>query len=277
MRGSPFFEGVKQVDFSIGGEPGKSPCFYYDASSMTAMFPARLSALRALMPDPRYVPARFAPGLGIVAISCLEYRETDIGPYNELGIAVALNAPGDRANLPGRALWRATRSGQLHAYIQHLPVTTEVALRGGVDFYNFPKFLADIEFADHDDQRACRLAEGREHIVTLRGHRIPAPKTATIQQFCHSWMDGQPQTAEFKVHRHEVGTRVRPGAAVLELGDRHPIARELDRLLVSRQPLRYEYAPSFEAILYQPEHLTLPLLVSMFESTERGRELARTR
>ena len=275
MRGSPFFEGVNQVDFAIGGQPGKSPCFYYDASSMTASFPARLSALRELMPDPRYVPARLAPGIGIVAISCLEYRDTDIGPYNELAIAVGLNVPGDRANLPGRAVRRAIRSGQLHAYIQHLPVTTEVALRGGIDFYNFPKFLADIEFADHGDQRTCRLAEGREHILTLQGRRIRAPKTATIQYFNHTWMDGQPQTAEFKMHQHGVGTTVRRDSAVLELSSRHPIARELDRLLVSRRPLRYEYAPSLEAILYQPEHATVPLLGSILEAIERGRELAR--
>jgi hypothetical protein len=274
MRGSPFFDGVKQVDAAIGGEQGKLPCFYYDASSMTATFPARLSALRALMPDPRYVPARFAPGLGIVAISCLEYRDSDIRPYNELAIAIALNVPGERANLPGRAVWRATRSGQLHAYIQHLPVTTEVALRGGVDFYNFPKFLADIEFQADRNERTCRLAEGHEHILTLRGRRIPATKTTTIQQFCHLWMDGQPQSAEFKVHQHEVGTTIRPGAATLELGEHHPIALELARLLVSRHPLQYEYAPSFEAILYQPEHLTMPLFVS---AIERGRELAGAR
>ena len=38
------------------------------------------------------------------------------------------------------------------------------------------------------------------------------------------------------------------------------LARELDRLLVSRRSLQYEYVPRFEAILHGPEHLTLPLL-----------------
>jgi hypothetical protein len=47
---------------------------------------------------------------------------------------------------------------------------------------------------------------------------------------------------------------------VLELGERHPIARELDRLLVSKRSLQYEYVPQFEGILHGPEHLTLPLL-----------------
>src|SRR5512144_241286 len=127
MRGSPFFEGVRQVDVVVGGEPAKVPCFYYDAFSMTATFPARLGALRALMPDSAYVPARLAPGVGLITIDCLEYRDTDVGPYNEVGIYVALNAPGEGANLPGRALWRATRSGRYHAYVHQMPVTTDVS------------------------------------------------------------------------------------------------------------------------------------------------------
>jgi hypothetical protein len=39
--------------------------------SMTAGFPGRYAALRELKPDPRFVPARPAPGLGLVAIAAL--------------------------------------------------------------------------------------------------------------------------------------------------------------------------------------------------------------
>jgi hypothetical protein len=229
------------------------PCFYYDASSMTAAFPARLSALRALMPD----------AVRPSAVRAWTGDRHNLLPRVPRQRHPAIPRAGHRHRAQRSRRARATRSGRLHAYIQHLPVCTEVALRGGVDFYNFPKFLADIEFQDDRDQRTCRVAEGREHILTLRERRIPATKTATIPQFCHLWIDGQPQTAEFKVHQHEVGTTIRPGAATLELGEHHPIALELDRLIVSRHPLQYEYAPSFEAILYQPEHLTMPLFVSV--------------
>ncbi len=67
------------------------PVFYYDGGSRTAMFPARYRALQALMPEPRYVPARVAPGIGVLAISCLEYRDTDIHPCNEPSISIALD------------------------------------------------------------------------------------------------------------------------------------------------------------------------------------------
>ncbi len=145
MRGSGFFDGVGQIDIEIGGQPVKTPTFYYDGGCMTAVFAARYGALQDLMPDHSYVPARLGPGLGVLAISCLEYRDTDVGRYNELLIGIPLSEPFSRINLPGRALITATRRGQQPSFVWHLPVTTDVALRGGVDFYNFPKFIAQID------------------------------------------------------------------------------------------------------------------------------------
>ena len=266
MRGSPFFEGISQADGMIGGEPAKLPVFYYDGSASAAFFPAKLGALRRLVPDPRIVPARLAPGVGMVGIACLEYRDTDIGAYNELAISVALNVPGFLPNLPGRAALVGMRRRQLHSWVQHLPVTTEIARAGGVDFYNFPKFIAGIDFDETDARRTCRLSEGKEHILTLSGERITTPRSERLQLFSHLWMDGQPQSVEFKVNAIELGISVRRSAATLEISDRHPVARELLSLLLSRRPAQYVYVPRFEAILYGPEHLT-PGLIARFAAT----------
>lgn len=189
MRGSPFFDDVSQTDATVGGEAVKLPVFYYEGSAISAIFPARLKALRDLMPDPRFSPARLAPSLGAVAVTCFEYRDTDIGPYNELAISVPLNEPSFAPNLPGRAL-----------------------------------------------------------ITSLRRRQF------------HTWMDQQPQGSEFKISAIEMGVTAGRGAAELELGTRHPIARELRSLLRSQRPIQYQYLPRFEGILYGPEHLTLPLI-----------------
>lgn len=196
----------------------------------------------------------------------------DIGPYSELAVAIPLNEPFFRPNAPGRALFEAVRLGQVHSFIVHLPVTTEIALRGGVDLFNLPKFLATIDFDEVGDRRCCRLAEGEEPILTFFGQGLSATKRQRLQYFCHLWMDGQPQRAEFTINRLQVGMSLRPGAARLDLGERHPIARELERLLVSKRSLRYEYVPRFEGILHGPEHLTLPLLRQLV-ATSAGERL----
>jgi hypothetical protein len=274
-RHSPFFEGVRQVTATIAGEEAKLPIFYYDGTAQTAVFPARLSALRNLMPDPRFSPARLAPGLGAVGVSCFEYRDTDIGAYNELAISVILKEPGSGSNLPGRALLAGLRRNQLHAWVHHLPVTTEIARAGGVDFYNYPKFIASIEFDDGPSGRSCMLAEGDERILELHGAPINAPRSGGLQLFSHLWMDRQPQSSEFKLNVLASGVTARPGAARLELGSRHPIARELAGLLGSRSSIYYELMPRFEGILYGPEHLSLSLIHQAMAMTEAGEPVAR--
>ena len=210
------------------------------------------------MPDRRISPARLAPGVGVVGVVCLEYRDTDIGTYTELGIVVALNEPWFLTNFPGRAVVAGMRRRQLHSWVHHLPVTTEIAPAGGVEFYNYPKFLAAIAFEQTEARTVCRLHEGQEHILTLSGKRIPTSRSDRLQLFSHLWMQGQPQSSEFKVNATELGTSFRPDVTSLALGDRHPIAQELAELLLSRRPTQYVDVPPFEGILFGPERLTLP-------------------
>jgi hypothetical protein len=274
-RQSGFFEGVPQVEVALSAGPVKLPIFYYDGTAQTAVFPAKLGALRKLLPDPRFVPARLAPGLGAVGVTCFEYRDTDIGPYNELAITIVLNHPPFASNLPGRALLDGLRSGQLHAWVHHLPVTTEIAWAGGVELYNYPKFVGSIDYEEGGGRRTCRLGEGEEHILTLDGPLIDTPRSGEIQLFSHLWMDRQPQESEFKLNLVAGGHSRRFGAARVELGERHPIARELAGVLVSRRSIHYELMAPFEGILYGPEHLSLQFLHRALAATQAAEPAVR--
>jgi hypothetical protein len=274
-RQSAFFEGVSQVNATLAGEEAKLPIFYYDGTAQTAVFPARLGAVRRWLPDKRLVPARLAPGLGAVGVTCFEYRDTDIGPYNELAITVILKDPRLGANLPGRALLTGLRDKQLHAWVHHLPVTTEIARAGGVELYNYPKFVGSIDFDERASRRTCRLGEGDERILTLEGPLLETSRSGEVQLFSHLWMDRQPQSSEFKLNVLAGGLSLRPGAARLELGERHPIARELASVLVSRHSFYYELMTPFEGILYGPEHLSLQLIQRAMTLIEPGEPVAR--
>jgi hypothetical protein len=255
MRATTFFEGVRQADIDVQGDIVKLPIFYYDGESMTGIFPAKLGALRKLLPDRRLSPARLAPGVGALSVTCFEYRDSDVGTYNELAIGIPLNFPAFRANVPGRAMLGGVLSGQLDAYVLHLPVTTELALKAGRELWNYPKFVASIDFTQDEQTRTCRLAEGAEHILTMRAPRIRSNRTEQQQLFTHVYQDGQPQRGEFKLLARNSGQTIKPGAAELEIGDRHPIASELRGALLSNKSLAASYTPQIEGILYGPENI----------------------
>ena len=259
MTQSPFFEGISRAPIRIAGCNAAVPFFVYDGDVMTAVFAARYGQLRRLLPDPRFVPARLAPGLGIVAVNAAEYRETDVGPYNEVVVSVMLNEPPFWLNFPGRALLGAHSRRQYHAFVHRVAVNTAASLAGG-EFYGFPKFMARIDFSEGPHERVCRLVHDGEHVLALRGKRISTPHREEIQTFSHLWMDRQPQSCEYKINALAFGGTSRPWAASIELSHTHPVAVELARLLVWRRPIHYRLITRFEGILYGPDRHTLPLM-----------------
>lgn len=274
MHSSGFFEGIKQTTMWIGEHEMKAPLHYRDGEQMTGIFPAKLGKLRKLLPDPRISPARLAPGVGAITVTCFEYRDTDIAPYNELAIGIPLNEPFFRSNMPGRAMLSAVRRGQYDTWVHHLPVTTEIARLGGVEFYNYPKFNASIDFESSPQRRSCELAEGAEHILTLDCKRLKGEEATDLQIFSHLWQNRERQSSEFKIRAHKLGRSIMPGAAKLTLGSRHPISTELRSVLLSKSSIAAAYSPKIEGILYGPHHLTPEVLDKVID-IERLQSAAR--
>jgi hypothetical protein len=133
------------------------------------------------------------------------------------------------------------------AYVYKLPVTTEFAYQFGVDFYNYPKFLANIDFTREDGWIRCRLAEGGRHILTLSARQLfvkPSPR----------WRFHGITTRDNRILRSEVIVNVRNqaisrnhGHIKLELGD-HDLGKELYKLNLGRM-VHFQYLPECQTIL----------------------------
>lgn len=264
----PFFSGIDQVDVWAGGRKCKLPIFYRDARAFVAVFPASVMALRSLLPDVRFRPAQIVPGIGAVSLACFEYHDTDVGAYNEFAIAVLLNNP-DIHQLPGYNLLRQLLQFQFHPYIHHLPVTTEAALRWGIDFSGFPKFIASIDFEDTPEWLQCEVKEDSELICRLRGKKIGAPMRRVLKFFIRLYQYQQPQYTEFKMNARQLGLSLNPAHVTLELGQSHALARELSRTILMNRCLMYFTIPSAQFILYGPENMSLPLITFLFQNGMR--------
>ncbi len=252
-----FFSTVQQIDLKVEEFEFKAPVFYYDFRDMLAVFPARLSEIRKLMPDKRLSPAQLVPGIGAVMMGALEYSDTGIGPYNEFSFAILVNSP-DFLPLPGYNMLRQQLRMYNHVYIHRLPVDSRIALVGGLMF-GFPKFMASIEFDDTDQWTSCEVSKGGELLWRLRGRKIPATRYDEMRMFAHLYLQGQPTCLEFRLNVLEYGMSVKPTDAELELGS-HPVAEELRRALLSTRPLMYLNATKTQAILFGPEGVSMPVL-----------------
>lgn len=259
MRSPAFFDGVRQEEVRFGQYRAKSPLFVRDLSMIGAAFTADLARLRRALPDRSCEPLAVSPKHGLVALHCFEYKDTDIGPYNEVAVSIAVRAPG-RTFLPGPVdVLRSLASDDYHAHVFQLPVTTEVAAAGGIEFFNFPKFRADIVFRETAGHRVCTLRDAKtlDLILEFEGRKIrtrtraraAAPSVTTLNSYPR--VGGRLCRARMAVNRRRAGQGPALGDCALWLG-KHALAEPLKGLRIG-WPVWYWYAPQAEAILFPPE------------------------
>jgi len=250
-----FFDGVVQSPIEIRGQACKSPAFYRDLGMMMAVMTCDLKAARALMPSPRLEPLALLPGVGLVGINCFEYRDTDIGPYDEVGLSVAVQVDGGW--MPGvLAAARSQLARSYHGYVASLPVSTEIAVHGGVDFFNYPKYLARMAFDTRAGRLECSVRDpaGDEPIASFSGARPATDRPSEPEQvefFSYPVKDGRLLRARFVLNIHERASSLSGSAFRVRATD-HPRAAAL-RALSPGRLLYYLYAPRCEGILYPPE------------------------
>ena len=254
MNRGDFFKGVIQwemmtKDLSL---EGKLPVFYYDNTSMTAIYTASTEKVRRLLPLPDMHPVEAWLGRTLVAFTAFEYRKTDIDPYNEFSISFPITFR--KKAIPGITVMGMMARRYFTAYVWQLPVTTERARKGGVDMYGYPKFLDDITFAKENGILGCTLSEGGKNILTLKGQKLKTSVEKVNRFKTFSVKDGVPLAANVYMNPVEFGKSMSGKAATLSLGN-HDIAKKLQEINLSPKPLFFQYMPVMEAILYGPRNL----------------------
>lgn len=250
----PFFDGIRQVEASLGGHEFKLPIFYRDASSTTAFFAARAGRVRERIPTSEIRLTTLAPGVAVVAITVFEYRDCDIGPYNELAVSFA--ATWGRRSIPFLSLVGQVRRRTVSAYVHRLPVTTEIARVGGVELYGYPKILAEIDYEHAGGELHSELRYERRRVMELSG---PLPETSVadvmIRYVTYSMLGARPLETQVLVRARSLGEALAPRGVELFLDDRHPIATDLAEMLLSRRPFMVQHIPRFCSVLHVPSFL----------------------
>ncbi|MFH1150907.1 MAG: acetoacetate decarboxylase family protein [Actinomycetota bacterium] len=260
-----FFEGINQIEIKAEAGDIRFPIFYRDARMFTLILPANLMKLRKMLPDPRFSPAQLVPGVGALTLTAFEYYDTDIQAYNEFSMGIVLNSPYF-APVPGYNLLRQYFADMFDVFIYHLPVTTELALRGGIDYYNYPKFLAGIEFSDTPDRVTCDLSREGEHLMTVSGPKVPASARGEMKFICNLYQYRQPQQAEFKLNVVEGAVQWLPSEVAWSFNTASDVGAEMADCVLGNRAALYLYMPKIQCILYGPEHLSFQLLKFAMET-----------
>lgn len=232
MRDDIFFENTPKETFEVEGRSVEFPVCYYDYRFVTCVVTAKSDKLKKLLPHPEFKVAELWPGIGLLTITAFEYRETDIGPYNEVAIGIPMYFP-HADFVPEKSAIAMVRKNKFSTYIHQLPVTTEIARKGGVYFYNFPKFLADITFEDVDDKTVVLLREKDDLILKMSANKIRLKKSIDFKYHVFSVKDHLVLHTLIEGRAPKFGQIAMGKFAELELGS-HRISAELEEIGVGK-------------------------------------------
>lgn len=127
---------VDNIPFTMPVHSNVSP-------ALMAAFSIDLDAARKLIPGNEIHPFQLWKR-GLLLITVIDYRETNIGRYVEFSIAIACThglKPAMRL-LPG-VFTKFFGTGQ---YVWDLPVSTEISVKGGRGIWGMPKHQANLDF-----------------------------------------------------------------------------------------------------------------------------------
>jgi len=235
-------------EYVIQGTIVRLPVEVRDATSMSAMFVVPASGVRRLIPAPGLYVPELLPGRTLCVIAAIEYRDNDLGVYNEMSIAFFVKHGGPPP-MPLFGMLGGFQRGQIGAYIHRLPVTTSFSRDAGRDIWGFPKTVDDIEFRDEGAARSCRLVADGTHVLTFAMRRGGQRQMKNMPQDAYAWRDGVLRKTASIMGGEGVGMRL--GGATLVLGA-HAIADELRGLGLPRRALMSTWVEHMHASFAAP-------------------------
>jgi hypothetical protein len=221
--------------FEIEGKSLGYPARFQDGSSALGLFSVPSGAAQALVGASGFEVAQIWPGRAAFSLSCVHYRESVCGAYNEISMAFFVKKKhGKASGIPYLGTWLDIARDDAATWVWKLPVTTRLAHDAGVLMWGLPKTIEEIDFEVSDGRAAFHLRmEGQEvlsYSVRARGERRQ-PRSASA---VYSSYEGAPHVTYLAHEYRDVGVSF--GGGRLCLGD-HPIAEQLRGLGLPRRPL----------------------------------------
>lgn len=224
----------RQRKYVFQGREVTMPVVVRHATSAAATYLVDADGARRLLPGPELEVVELLPGRALFSLACIDYRDNDLGDYNEISLAFFVRLAREPRGMPylGAALGLARN--RIATYIHRLPVNQSFTCEAGRGIWGFPKTIEEIDFRDTGDQRQCRLAMDGAHVLTFTSARGGGRTLPDTPMVTYSYIDGALYRTRFTGGATGVGIRL--GGADLVLGD-HPVATELRSLGLPKRPL----------------------------------------
>jgi len=223
-----------QMTYQIEGREFSLPCEVRHATSGAATYLVPAKAAAALLPGPEIEIAKMLPGKALCSIAMIDYKDNDLGDYNEISISFFVRPRGDRPTLPYLGNWIDLTRSRLGVHIIHLPVNQSFTCEAGRTIWGYPKTVQEIDIDYANDRATCKLVYDGQHALTLTVPRGGDKSVSGQKMTTYSYIEGVPHVTS--ADQGAEGMGVFFSGAELALGT-GVIADQLRSLGLPKRPL----------------------------------------
>ena len=220
--------------YTIQGREVRFPVCVREASSGAASWLVPSGPARQLLPCEDFDVAEVMPGRALLSIAAIDYRDNDLGDYNEVSVALFVRPRSQATGIPYLGTVLDFFGQKLGTYIHRLPVNQSFTRDAGAEIWGFPKTVDEIEFEDDTGRSTCTWSKDGRDVLSLSLPRGGSRTLPEREMTTYTVIEGVPHSTRFTTGAEGVGFQL--GGARIELGD-HPLADELRGLGLPRGAL----------------------------------------
>jgi hypothetical protein len=230
----------------VDGIPFQLPISCQPSPVILAAFSVDANAAATLLPGNELFPMRLLDK-GLLVVTVVNYRGTNIGNYIEFSIAIACT----HGTEPAPPLLSAILRGhyQTGQFVFDLPVSTEISVKGGKGIWGMPKHQASLSFEESSEAITAQYeADGILGMAlrVARPNEPSIPLSLSIASYAH--FRGLLCKAYLYFEGNANVTLNKEKAAQLVLGN-HPRMAPLQKLGINPDPIFTAYLPEARGIL----------------------------
>src|SRR5262249_9986686 len=230
----------------VDGIPFELPVNCERSPALFAVFPINAEKAAALLPGNEIHPLRLWRK-GLLVVSVIDYRATNIGKYIEFSIAIACTHRTRPAPPLLPALFQKLYgTGQ---FVVDLPVSTEISVKGGKGIWGMPKHQANLDYIIDENTVSSHYDLDGELCMKIEIDR-PANARLPFAADAANYCQFRGMLMKSYIHfRGKIGFSLfRKGSARLTLGC-HARMRPLKDLEIEPNPVFVAFIPEANGLL----------------------------
>jgi hypothetical protein len=228
-------EKISDSEYVIDGKTVTFPVVVADASMLLNAFLVDSNAVQAMLQGSGFTAVELLPGKAILQLLAVDYRNNDLGDYNEAAIIIPVLTPQEKKPFPFFGTLTRMANGSVGNFVYRMPVDQAFTTHAGRYIWGFPKWVSriDIEFGN---KAACGTFIDNDELVfsisaKAGGKAVPKEQRAASLAIRNG--------KAWKTFGSTTGSDLTfsLGGAMPKIGDSHPLAKELLALGLPKKPM----------------------------------------